>query len=158
MPLIRVYHAQASGDFLVGHDAFASINLEGCSWHVKLYTLSALRIQVPFDEFEPRRQHLLPHRFAEQAVWPRPPSYPSGRGKGRGRGRGARTGRGGPPTTSGRGSAPAPLEPTEDGGEDSAVDALSEVGESEGEEGLDEEGLDELWAELEAGFEVFGAS
>ena len=95
---------QASGRFLVGYDAFASLDTTNRRWFMKLYELKASGMLVAVESFCIKRQHIVPTTYAEEQLWPAP-----GRGGGGGagrRGRGRRGGRGGR-RGRGRGAAPA---------------------------------------------------
>ncbi len=60
--------AKASGSYLVGFDAFVTVDLLNYDWDLKLYQLSAKDVPLSLGEFIPAHQHAMPPPFAAQLV------------------------------------------------------------------------------------------
>ena len=90
MGLLYCPQRQASGEYMVEYDAFATLDTKNCKWHCRLYRLCA-RANLCLDEMRVDTQHIIPTAFPEQQIWP----IVRGPGLGRrGRGRGGARGRG----------------------------------------------------------------
>jgi hypothetical protein len=82
---------------MVSYDAFATLDLGRYIWSVQLYTLASADVPLRPEEFLLATQHIIPHPFARQQIWPRVQGFGGGGGRGSGgrRGRGSSRGKGG---------------------------------------------------------------
>jgi hypothetical protein len=61
---------KATGEQLVGYDAFGSLDFEDCTWHLQLYQLCSRRhLLLAREAFVPMRQHAVPLSRAEVQIW-----------------------------------------------------------------------------------------
>ena len=134
---------------MVEYDAFASLDIQDCAWHLKLYRLCS-RSDLVLNELCIKRQHIIDMYYPEQKIWPphrerqgvarRRPA--AGRGAGRRRSRSLRR-----PANCGAavgaiegvdaGGAAPPIGAVDDVGE--AVDSADDAAESSGSEGQQSE-------------------
>lgn len=75
---------------MVDHLAFATLDIQHYSWHVKLYCLCARRIPLARSEFIPANQNARPMIFPEVEAWGEDDLHPKRR-RGGGRGKGGAT-------------------------------------------------------------------
>ena len=83
-------HPEATGQYLVEYDAYATLDLEGMDWHASVYRLCDDH-NVRIEELTIGKQHIKPLALPEHRVWPiRRGGGGGGGGRGPGGGRGRR--------------------------------------------------------------------